>query len=416
MIKEPQIPLFDLIVCLADTMDLVSPSLTNHHKQVAYFASEIALELGLDVEKQTDIIMAGALHDIGALSLQERLETLDFEITESSTHTTTGAALLQSFKPLAHLAPVIQHHHRHWMNSKTNSSIPLESYILHVADRIAVLINKNAVVLSQAQFITDKIKSFSNTVFAPNVVNAFLNAAKKESFWLSGTSPSIFRLLRQKARLKTIQMDLDKLHELALFFSHIIDFRSKFTATHSAGVAASAESLAKLSHFCERECRMMKIAGLLHDLGKLAVPKEILEKTGALSPEEFAIIRSHTYHTYRILDTLENFDTINTWGAFHHERINGNGYPFHHNASVLSVGSRIMCVADVFTAIMEDRPYRPGMKSSDALTVLSTMAQANSLDNNIVHTLQTNFTEINAVRIREQKKAAEAYNTVVASR
>jgi HD-GYP domain-containing protein (c-di-GMP phosphodiesterase class II) len=158
---------------------------------------------------------------------------------------------------------------------------------------------------------------------------------------------------------------------------------------------------------------MMRIAGFLHDLGKLAVPTEILEKPGKLTPEEFTVIRSHTYYTYRILDTLDDFDTINTWGAFHHERLNGKGYPFHHTGDVLSLGSRIMCVADVFTAITENRPYRAGMSLSDALTVLRTMAGSNSLDPEIVSLLTNNTSDINTARIAAQTTSSAAYNTIL---
>jgi len=95
----------------------------------------------------------------------------------------------------------------------------------------------------------------------------------------------------------------------------------------------------------------MEIAGYFHDLGKLRVPKEILEKPGKLSTEEFNIIKSHTYHTYRILSHIPNFETINWWASFHHERLNGSGYPFRINAFNFPLGSRIMAIADVFTLL-----------------------------------------------------------------
>lgn len=413
VIKDPQLTLFDLTVCLSDAMDLVCPALVSHHKQVAYLSARIAEEMGLGYDAQKDLVLAGALHDIGALSLQERLETLEFETSSTESHPEIGNALLHLFQPLARVGDIVRHHHRQWNgglgNEHEGQGVPVESHILHLADRVAVLINKGDTVLGQAPGIVAKITAQGNRMFRPDVVSAFQSAAEKEQFWLDAVSSTIYRMLRQKTRLKTLVLDLAQLKDLALFFSKIIDFRSKFTATHSCGVSASAQAIARSAGFSKRECELMGIAGHLHDLGKLAVPKEILEKPGSLTREEFDIIRTHTYHTYRILDTLEDFDTINTWAAFHHERLNGKGYPFHHNGDVLSLGSRIMCVADVFTAIAEDRPYRKGMQQHEVAKVLASMTQANTLDKEIVALLTENIENINYLREQAQAESARQY-------
>jgi len=417
MIKEPQIPLFDLVACLSDAIDLVSPALVDHHKQVAYIASCIGEELGLPLEKQKDLILAGALHDIGALSLAERIETLNFDFESAALHSGLGGGLLALFEPLAPLAPIINSHHTFWNNGKESQDagipVPLESHIIHLADRIAVLIDTKNEVLGQVKDICEKTREQSGKMFKPELVDAFMSLSQKEYFWLDIKSSTIYRHLRRKARSKTIVMDLDQLNDLAMLFAKIIDFRSSFTATHSSGVSASAVHLAKLCGFSERECRMMKIAGYLHDLGKLAVPREILEKPGSLTPKEFNIIRSHTFHTYRILETVEDFETINTWGAFHHERLNGKGYPFHHKGKDLSLGSRIMCVADVFTAVTEDRPYRKGMSNAETIKVLKSMAQSGTLDATIVSTLESHFEEINGIRAKTQADSREIYKRLL---
>ena len=278
---------------------------------------------------------------------------------------------------------------------------------------IAVLIDSKNEILGQVNAICAKIREQSGDMFSPTLVDAFMSLARKEYFWLDTRSSTMYRFLRRKARSKTIVMDLDQLNDLAMLFARVIDFRSSFTSTHSSGVSASAGRLAELCGFSERECRMMKIAGYLHDLGKLAVSREILEKPGALTPEEFNVIRSHTFHTYRILETVEDFETINTWAAFHHERLNGNGYPFHHVGKDLSLGSRIMCVADVFTAVTEDRPYRTGMSDASTKKVLRAMAQSGTLDPAIVAMLDCHFEDINGVRSQAQSDSRKIYRRLL---
>jgi len=98
-----------------------------------------------------------------------------------------------------------------------------------------------------------------------------------------------------------------------------------------------------------------------------AIPSEILEKRDKLTEDEWFIMRSHVYYTYQTLEPFEAFGIINSWGALHQERLNGTGYPFGYKEDDLPLGSRIIAVADVFTALTEHRPYRQGMEKKAAL-------------------------------------------------
>jgi HD-GYP domain-containing protein (c-di-GMP phosphodiesterase class II) len=102
---------------------------------------------------------------------------------------------------------------------------------------------------------------------------------------------------------------------------------------------------------------------------------------------------------------------VNEWGALHHERLDGHGYPFRMDKRELSLGSRIMAVADVFTAITEDRPYREGMTEERALKVLKGMA-GQSLDGNIVSVLEENYDDLNRARSAAQKRSLEEFANV----
>ncbi|MCG0276504.1 MAG: HD domain-containing protein, partial [Thermosediminibacteraceae bacterium] len=378
MIKEPKIQLLDLIMSLSEAVDLISPAAANHHFKVAYIAFSLGTELQLPVEQLTELVLAGILHDIGALSLKERLEALQFEFQNPHQHAEKGYLLLKNYTPFRKVAELILYHHVSWNFGAgaeyKGKEVPKGSHIIHLADRVAILIGGQQEVLGQAKEILKRVESQSGKMFMPELVEAFKSLAFKESFWLEAASPSIGSILSNRIMLPTLELDMEKLTDIAKLFSQIIDFRSRFTATHSSGVAASAELLAKLAGFSGRECQMMRIAGYLHDLGKLAVPPEILEKPRQLTKEEFEIIRCHPFFTYRILEPLKELYEITTWASFHHERLDGNGYPFHYSGHDLPLGARIMAVADVFCAITEDRPYRKGMTKEEALNVLDEMA------------------------------------------
>ena len=204
-------------------------------------------------------------------------------------------------------------------------------------------------------------------------------------------------------------VSLEQTVVLTKLMSRIIDFRSSFTAMHSAGVAASAKALAKLAGMSEADCMKMEIAGNLHDVGKLRVPNEILEKPGKLTDEEFNKIKEHPYYTRLILMDVEGFDEIADWAGFHHEKLNGNGYPFHFDGSLLSLGSRIMAVADIFSAITEERPYRKPMSREQAMKVMWENVERGDICGNIVKLLEDNYDTVNAARMKKSLEAGERY-------
>lgn len=290
-------------------------------------------------------------------------------------------------------------------------AVPAESLILHLADRIAVLIDYDHEVLGQVKSITEKIQSVSGKVFVPEFVDAFIKLSRKEYFWLDTSSPNLELELHKVHDLTLVLFGIESIQQLTKILSRIIDFRSRFTATHSSGVSATSVALARLAGFSGKECITMAIAGDLHDLGKLAVPKEILEKPDKLSMEELNIVRSHTYHTHRILSHMQGFNTISQWASFHHERLDGSGYPFHISEFDLPLGSRIMAVSDVFTAVSEDRPYREGMGIEKALSTIASMANNRSLDPYVVSLLEKNVQFVDDARKSAQIDALKEYET-----
>ncbi len=412
------VPLSDLINCLSNTIDLVSPVLADHHNRVGLVAYALACQLGLPEEERIDLHFAGNLHDIGALSLTDRVRLLSFAGCEPHQHAETGALLLEMFPPLARLGELVRFHHVNWADSagaeQQGKKVPLGSHILHLADRISVLVGTmdGINLLVRIPDIRARIEAVSGTMFSPALVEAFNDLSSRESFWLGLAFPGRSKSFDQRAHLRTVRLDTDGILGLSRMFARIIDFRSRFTATHSNGVAASAEALARLSGRSVEECAQMRIAGLLHDLGKLAVPAELLEKPAVLTAEESALIRSHTYFTRRALENIRSFETITAWGADHHERIDGTGYPYHVGGDDLSLGSRIMAVSDVFTAITEDRPYRAGMDRSSAQSVLYGMVSQSALDPDIVDILMKNFAELNAVRVEAQTASVFEYGAI----
>ncbi|MFH1453546.1 MAG: HD domain-containing phosphohydrolase [Armatimonadota bacterium] len=419
MLTEPKVSEFDLVMSISEAVDLVNPALFNHHMSVAYIAFRIAAEIGLPEEEQGRIVLAGALHDVGALSIKERLNALDFDekSTDIYRHAEAGYILLNDFEPLRDIAKFIRFHHAPWNKGEgakvKGEKVPLESHIIHLADRISVLIKKDREIFTQVKEIVDKILEQSDVKFKPELVEAFKNLAGREYFWMDVTSPAINMILARRADLGDVELNFDSLINLTGFFSKIVDFRSHYTATHSNGVAAVAEALAKLYGYSEMECKMIKVAGYLHDLGKLILPLEVLEKSEKLTEEELAVARKHPYYTYRILERIKGLDVINTWASFHHEFLDGTGYPFHVKGDYISMESRIMAIAEVFVAVMEDSPYSKGKTPEETIEILQKMSDESKLDPTIIKLLREHFDEVNSIRIEAQSASEKEYKRLV---
>jgi HD-GYP domain-containing protein (c-di-GMP phosphodiesterase class II) len=403
----------DLIPPLSRTIDLMSPELARHHMQVSYLGYRLAEEAGFSEEDTRTVAIAGALHDIGAFSAHERVDLLDFELHSPHGHALAGATLLQDFAPLREAARLIQFHHVPWEYGEGSTfhgqDVPAGSHVLHLADRLAVLIDPNTPTLGQVPALIETVSRYEGSRFVPELVQALHRLARRDVVWLEAASQRIESIFRRVIQSRHEPLDLDGLLSFSRLLCRVIDFKSAFTATHSSGVAATSVALSKALGFSADEQKMMEIAAFLHDLGKLAIPAEILEKTGALTDDERAVMRTHVYYTYEILQPIPELDLITSWGTLHQERLSGSGYPFAYTAEKLPLGARVMAVSDVFTAITEDRPYRPGMSKEDALGVLFAMADEEELDKGVVAVLAERFDDINVMRAQAQQGAAHAY-------
>jgi len=403
----------ELLLCLSNAQDLISPLLDSHQQQVAYLSYRLAEQLGLSAHERKEIFLAALVHDLGALSTNELLSITEHEPITAYNHAFKSAALIEGFRPLRPVAKIVKYHHVPWSDGQglnfNGEAVPLYSHILHLADRVCAALNQQSNVLSQLPGVLEGINRRSGMFFAPNFVAALNKLSKKEYIWLDLTARKPVDMLPTQELFDNLSLDIDEIIDFAILFSRIIDFRSRFTASHSAGVAKVAESLSQLVGFSPIERKMMLIAGYLHDLGKLAIDNEILEKPDSLEPDEFNAMRAHTYYTYVLLDQIQQFDTIKVWAAYHHERLDGKGYPFHISGDNLPLGARVMAVADVFTAITEDRPYRRGMSMECATQVLNNMVDDGALDGNVVKMATDNFMLLHDIRAAAQRVAERQY-------
>ena len=164
------------------------------------------------------------------------------------------------------------------------------------------------------------------------------------------------------------------LDAIAAAFADIIDAKSPFTFSHSANVATYAEGMGRVMGMSPDECRTLRRAGLLHDFGKLGVSSRVLDKAGALTAEERLEILRHPVYTWEILSRVSAFQSFAWTAALHHEKLDGSGYPWGMRGDRLELAARVLAVADVYEALVADRPYRGGLGRDKALDVVRKQA------------------------------------------
>lgn len=369
------VTLKELITSFTKSIDLYNYLLKNHHRRTAIAAYHIGVQLGLPVERLSDLVIAASLHDIGALTVSERDDLIHMDVENPFPHSSLGSYMLASFSPFAQVSKIVFYHHWHYDQDCNYlpelGPVPLESYILHVADRTDILVQPDCSILAQKQKIIAKIESYCGTLFHPEVVAAFSEQAQKDSFWLDFDNWDMETVLGLGiAPQYEISMTLDLLEEFALTLSKIIDSRSKFAISHSFGVSQVAYALAQKMGYSEEKCRKIRVAGLLHDMGKIAVATEIIEKKGKLTETERADIRTHAYFTDLILGHIEALGEMVEWASGHHENHDGSGYPMNLRDGNISQEMDIVSYADIYTALSEDRPYRKGLSPGQIVKIL----------------------------------------------
>ena len=178
----------------------------------------------------------------------------------------------------------------------------------------------------------------------------------------------IAELSSQKSPTKLSQ------YAMLLATAALIEMRDPFTSGHSSRVGRYAAVIAREMGLIADIQKAVRLAGLVHDVGKIGIPMTCLRKAGKLTESEMSEIRKHPVLSYEIVASVPGLQHIANIVLHHHERFDGNGYPHGLLGEDIPLGSRILCVADSFDAMVTDRAYKPAMSVEDAVAELERYA------------------------------------------
>ncbi|MBK8595791.1 MAG: HD domain-containing protein [Holophagales bacterium] len=413
-----RVDLNEVVLALSDALDLVGTHVVQHGKRVAFMAAACGRPLALEEEERTDLLLAAVLHDCGVSStrLHQKLLGEDLSFEDAHGHADAGGELLARFAPLSRVAAIVRLHHTPWDSParlEADSRTALLANLVFLADRVDAQLQARGD--RDPLLSTDEIRRWifarSGSSFAEEAVGAFLEASAAEAFWLTLEPHHLERALRDEMRIERHRtVPLSDLTDLALIFAGIVDGKSLFTASHSTAVARLASLLGRLDGLDEATCARLQLAGLLHDLGKLRVPDEVLDKVAPLDEGEFATIERHAFETFQILSRVEPLREIAGWAGYHHEGLRRKGYPFRIRAGEIPLPARLLAIADVFQAFAQNRPYRGPLGAEEILAQLRLFVEAGKLDSHGVDLVAANLGECFRAATLDASEASGAHS------
>lgn len=390
-----KIPLESFVRLYSQMNHLEYRNFVKHSLQVAKMTKHMVELLKLDTDLEC-AYLAGLLHDIG-LALKASIENYELFVDmfrrvpdlekivltfdKHDQHAALSYMIARYAKPLCpYCAKSILYHHTPYQEIMEDKTIVIFSNVLKMADTISLIVLRNEdeeLTLELFQRIIDSI--LKNTTVLDDV--------KKAAFHMVQDYKILCELLDDEPRFSS-QRIIDSLEfeHLARILASLLDMRSPYTRNHTFLAARFAKAVAK-ELLAEEDSNFINLAMLLHDIGKLKTPLSVLHKPARLNEKELYIMKMHVVDTYRMLENagLINFAKVS---ASHHERLDGSGYPMGLKAEKISIYQRIAQVCDVFSALIEHRPYREAMNVEQALEVVSKEVEEGKLDKTVYEKLR----------------------------
>ncbi len=407
-----KLDLTDLIYALSFALDKVEASLlgidTGHGKRVAYLSLLMAKQAGFSGEELRDFVGCCILHDnaltefiseeLSISAARSELPIASADLTEEQRkdmtqyHCIVGEKNIRLIPFRTDIENIILHHHEHADGSgalkQTQTQTTLKAQILHLADVIDVGYRLSEVTPEIYEKIRKRVQAKSGSQFSEKAVDAFLNGVSYEDFAFL-KDHDILSYLHQELLTEICDYTDAEIHNIADLFATIVDYKSAFTQCHSRGVAEKAEDMAHFYGFDPEKTTRFYFAGALHDIGKLMISNNILEKTGKLTDHEFTKMKDHAAATRYILSQIKGIPDIVEWASNHHEKLNGKGYPQGLSAEQLSFEERLMACVDIYQALTEPRPYKDGFPHEKAIAIMEEMVQRGEIDGDIVRDMDT---------------------------
>ncbi|WP_336937837.1 HD-GYP domain-containing protein [Vibrio cholerae] len=388
--------------CIARALDSVGIDDINHGHRVGYMAYSCAKAMEWSEEECQLVFSLGLIHDCGVAQKRDFYNLLEnMQPDNVRQHCLRGYELLSHCPPLSLFADAIMYHHTPWKDLKNIDIADRDkrfAALIFLSDRIDYL--KELYPKDQFGNVTQEARNqvcleigrLSGTLFERDLVREMQNLLEKEFIWFSMDYQHVEALGQTLPSIPFFEQKLgvDDVMSIAMLMANIVDAKSQFTFYHSQKVAEICQRLAKELGLDPEMQKALYLTGLVHDIGKLHTPEDILHKPSKLNESEYLCIQRHSTDSRYTLQMMFGNSMICEWAGNHHERLDGSGYPRGLQGSEIDLPSRIIAVADVFQALTQARPYRGRMSLKEVMNILSHEVSCGRLDNQVFEVIVRN--------------------------
>ena len=357
----------------------------NHSMRVAAMCVAMGKRLGYDDDTISAITFCGMFHDSALTEYHLSQKRGANQELNMLLHCKKGQQNVSWLPFKANIEELVLYHHERGDGQgpfrKKENEIPLEAALIAAADAVDAAYHLQRIPLGELPALRLKIASRADTYSTRAAIEVLLGVLDEELLEKM-RDENVARTLDRELPSWEVDVSDPKIIRVGEFIACVIDYKSVFTHMHTSQIANRAWIMAEYYGYGVEEKHALFLAASLHDLGKIRIPVEILEKPGKLDDEEFGIIKGHVKNTLDWLDEMPmpDFEHIKNWAADHHEKLDGSGYSRGKKGDTIDFNARLMACIDIYQAVSEPRPYHGARSHDETMQILYDISSKGQID------------------------------------
>lgn len=383
----------DVNEIIRKTLGIINNKIMNHGEITGYILYKMMeyestyTEQHYTEQELVDYTMLGILHDIGLYKEDNVKNVSEFETKNLWTHSIYGFLFLKYLSPMGDKAEIVLYHHLDY-----NRHNLIQSRYMHIIELLSLADKMDTFLhLKDESLEPDYFVKYRDAKFSGAALDLFHKAEERygitENLVNGAYRKELDVLLAKRAFSEQYKRGFLEM------LVYTIDFRSEHTVIHTLATVNFAEQLGRLARLSGRDLRDLHYGALLHDLGKIAIPLNILESTGRLNDDEMKIMKAHVRITEMILEGVVD-DAVLQIAVRHHEKLDGTGYHKGLKAEDLTLTQQIIAVADILSALYGKRSYKEAFSKEKILDIMNSDADNGKINRNVVTSLERNYDRI----------------------
>ena len=374
-----------IIHIISNMLRMQNAKLLDHGSRVGYLVAKMLEAKGVSEREILKGYLIGLLHDVGAYKTEEIDKLIQFETKNVCEHSIYGYLILELSEIMGDMAEVILYHHTPWNKIIGLSPEKKEmANLIFLADRVEIYVrNKHEAIdielLKKHQFYSEEnLELFVNADQKYDLQKRLMDGS-----FINDTEKYLYRA----------EFSEEELKKWIRMVAFLIDFRSESTVTHTITMVSASVAIAKKMGLSKQQLDEVYTGAYIHDLGKIAIPVEILEKPGKLTFDEMEVMKTHILLTGNIIRGHVS-DNVYKIAMRHHEKVNGKGYPYGIEAEDMTLAEKIVAVADIYSALSGKRSYKEKFDKEKIISIMEQLAEQCQNDKEVIQVLVDNFDEI----------------------